>query len=151
MHEWEEFLDTTTEQVLETMFYTGVLGLADALAEEPRVLAEVGFSGSHSGSIVVSTPVSTADILTAAMLGVDTSEVPEGQGPAVVGELANVLCGAILSQAEPSGRFVIAPPKVSRLAEPIMMQGVIAQRAFSIENGDLTVGLALEQTVSDAK
>lgn len=143
MPELADMLGSLAEQVLETMFYTAVLGPASE-TEGSRLAAVVTFTGSRTGTVVVSAPESTAKALTADFLGIDLESVPEGHVPTVLGELANVLCGAMLARIDPAGGFVISPPSVSGQDESLLAaEDMAVWRTFELEKGDLTVGLTM--------
>ena len=145
MPEASAVLESITEQVLETMFFSAVLGPGEPLPEAPGLTALVSFSGARCGVLGVSGDNATATALAANFLGVGGDEVPPGQDPAVLGELANVLCGAILGHAEPEGRFTIDPPQVSNTAESATaLRHTQFQRSFETTEGVLTVGMTIQ-------
>jgi hypothetical protein len=141
MTDTEQVLDTVVNEVLEGMFFSAVLGPGTE-SEGPRMTASVSFSGSHSGALEVSALESTVTALACSFLGVMEGEMPEGQAPAMLGEMANVLCGAILGRVEPEGRFQIAPPEVGTSQEPL--PGAERQdgtrQVFELAEGWLAVG-----------
>lgn len=140
----EAAVETITEQVLETMFFSAVLGPAEPPTEVLSLTALVSFTGARSGVLGVSGDCATTTNLAANFLGVPGDEVPPGQGPAVLGELANVLCGAILGHAEPEGRFTIEPPLVSSAPDSAAtLNHTQIQRTFETSEGCLTVGLTI--------
>ncbi|SPE31139.1 hypothetical protein SBA3_1750014 [Candidatus Sulfopaludibacter sp. SbA3] len=144
MLETATVLDSIAEQVLETMFFSAVLGPAEEPVDVPRLTALVSFSGSHAGLLGVSGDAATANALAANFLGVAGDEVPPGQEPAVLGELANVLCGAVLGHAEPEGRFTIYPPQISDTEECVaILHKTQIQRNFETTEGCLTIGLTI--------
>ncbi len=143
MSELTDLLDSATEEVLETMFYTGAFGPGTE-GGGPYLSAGVSFRGSRNGTLDVAAPEATATALAAAFLGETPESVPPEQVPAVIGELANVLCGVVLGRVEDGGQFVIAPPNVSRLDLEALARNLEVRRVFELEEGTLSVGLTID-------
>ena len=143
MSELEDLLGIATEEVIETMFYSAVFGPGTEAAEGPYLSAEVTFTGSRSGALEVSAPQSTATVLAAAFLGENADSVADTQVPAIIGELANVMCGVVLGRLEQGGQFAIAPPQVSRMEGPAASHRGV-RRVFEIEEGTVSIGLTLD-------
>ena len=138
-----ELLGSATEEVLETMFYTGAFGPGTE-GGGTYLSAGVSFRGSRNGALDVAAPESTALALAAAFLGETVESVPPEQVPTVIGELANVLCGVILGRVEEGGQFVIAPPHVSRQDMAELVRNLEVRRVFELEEGTLSVGLTID-------
>jgi len=144
MSELEDLLSSAAEEVLETMFYSGVFGPGTE-GGGPYLSAGVSFRGSRSGALDVAAPEATATALAASFLGETAESVPAEQVPAVIGELANVLCGVVLGRVEEGGQFVIAPPKVSRTEAGVQpARNLEIRRVFELEEGTLSVGLTID-------
>src|SRR5580704_18496649 len=76
------------------------------------------FAGSPRGSFgaVLSQPLAIA--LATDFLGLeDASALEIGQAEAIVGELSNIICGAVLSELEASFNFDISSPRVAAVSE----------------------------------
>jgi CheY-specific phosphatase CheX len=136
-------LTQVAEDVLENMFFSGVMGEMEGEAGGERLSARVTFSGSSAGELGVSAPPSTVALLAAGFLGAEDDNVTEVQARAVVGELANVLCGAVLGRLNPTGHFAISPPEVSHAEGASAVRGMELQRRFELMEGDLAVGLTV--------
>jgi len=134
----DELLDSVVSDVLETMFFSGVFG-PGTQTDGPHLAARVSFTGSHQGALEVAATEATARALAGSFLGVMEDEVPEGQAPALLGEMANVLCGAVLGRMEPQGRFLIAPPEAASGEDP---GGV--KHVFELAEGWLSVSWRVE-------
>ena len=143
MSELNSLLDQTTEDVLENMFFSGIMGEMQEEAGGERLFATVAFSGSSGGRLSVSAPASTAAVLAAGFVGEEDGSVSDSQVRAVVGELANVLCGAVLGRMNPAGHFVISAPEVSDTECEGAVRDMEIQRHFEIVEGDLAVGLSV--------
>lgn len=112
--ECEGVLAEAASEVLETMYFTGVLGLA----EDPDVdrggwpSVRLAFSGPHSGSFGVRAPGEVARTLASNFLGVDEKEISEQQMGEVLCELANIICGATLVRLAGDARFSLTHPEI---------------------------------------
>lgn len=134
-------LTEAAEEVLENMFFSGVMGEMPGQPEGPRLCATVAFAGSADGELTVSAPTSTVAALAAGFLGAEDDSVAEAQSRSVVGELANVLCGVVLGHMYPKGSFVISPPKITDAASGLGATEL--QKWFELVEGDLAVGLTV--------
>ncbi|MEI9973605.1 MAG: chemotaxis protein CheX [Ignavibacteriota bacterium] len=143
MSEFEDVLSSATEEVLETMFYTGAFGPGTE-GEGPYFSAGVSFKGSHNGVLDVAVPEITAMSLAASFLGETIDSVPAEQVPTVIGELANVLCGVVLGKIAEGGEFVIAPPEIARKDLAALARNLAARQVFELEEGTLSVGLTID-------
>lgn len=133
MTDTDQVLETVVNEVLETMFFSAVFG-PGVETEGQRMTARVAFTGSRSGALEVEALETTVTALACSFLGVMEEELPEGQAPAMLGEMANVLCGAVLGRVEPEGRFLISPPEVGVAAET-----PASRQVFELAEGWLAV------------
>ncbi len=108
----EAVLRGSVADVLEKMFFVRSLGeeTGNAAAREEEVLVHVGFEGDPSGSLSLSVPGATARSISADFLGVEEEELCRRQIGEVVCELANMICGSVLSRVESSATFRLATP-----------------------------------------
>lgn len=137
------FLESTTE-VLETMFFTTV---TPEPPEEPAhefVAAELTFRGSPSGRFGIRIPTVTARPMTANFLGLQESEVSPSQIEEVTCELTNIICGSVLSRVEANGRFELLHPEISPVAWDWRQSEEAFGCTFSLDEGSLTVWVAIE-------
>jgi CheY-specific phosphatase CheX len=138
-------LTAAAEEVLENMFFSGVMGEMEDTKNEPdgeRLCATVTFAGSRSGELTVSAASATVAVMAAGFLGEDET-VADLQAQSVVGELANVLCGAVLGHMEPKGSFAISPPIVTNTEGASPVYGMELHKRFELMEGDLAVGLTV--------
>jgi CheY-specific phosphatase CheX len=133
-------LTEATEEVLENMFFSGVMGEMEEAGDGDRLCATVAFAGSIAGELTVSAAPATIAILAAGFLGAEDDSVADTQARSVVGELANVLCGVMLGHMDPKGSFVISPPEISD-ADGVGEMGL--HKRFELMEGDLAVGLTV--------
>jgi CheY-specific phosphatase CheX len=146
MADLSTLLAEAAEEVLENMFFSGVMGEMEDMGSEPdgeRLCASVTFAGSSVGELTVSATPSTLAVLAAGFLGAEDETVADAQMKSVVGELANVLCGAVLGHMNPKGSFVISPPEITEAGGANSFREMELQRRFELMEGDLTVGLTV--------
>src|SRR5579871_766723 len=96
---WDKALSESTVDVLEKMFFTVPVEAEDAGCDpEPALSARLRFRGSPSGALVMHISALSARSLASNFFGVDPDEISAAQIEEVVGELANMLCGCLLSR-----------------------------------------------------
>jgi CheY-specific phosphatase CheX len=138
------FLESASE-VLETMFFTGV---ADENGEEhgqSLLSAELAFHGNPSGQFGVRMPDSTGRLIAASFLGLDESEISERQVADVVCELSNMFCGSVLSRIEEGARFELTHPEIDPANSDWHQRSNAVGYTFGIEEGSVTLWIALEE------
>lgn len=143
MSDLNQLLEKAAEDVLENMFYSGIMGEMEGEPEGERLCATVRFEGTREGELTVSALPSTLAVLAAGFLGADDDNVPDAQVQSVAGELANVLCGAVLGHMEPHGQFRISPPSVCEAQGGSAMRDMDLRKRFELMEGDLAVGLTV--------
>jgi CheY-specific phosphatase CheX len=142
MPDLSSLLTAAAEEVLENMFFSGVMGEMEDESEGERLCATVTFAGSSLGELTVSASPSTLAVLAAGFLGEDETAA-DSEVRSVVGELANVLCGVVLGRMDPKGNFVISPPTVTDTDGMVPVCGMGLHKRFELMEGDLTVGLTV--------
>jgi len=110
-------IEASAAEVLETMFFTPVLDEPEPASATPAVLcASLTFAGDPPGILQIDIAEAAARNLAADFLGSDASEVSAERAQEVACELANMLCGSILSRVEPNAHFDLSSPEpVDRL------------------------------------
>jgi CheY-specific phosphatase CheX len=110
--EYKEALTRVSGEVLETMFFSEVV---PAECEHSwlvsAVAVQVCFDGTHWGDMWLAVGEEAVPELASAFLGLDPSEASEMERAQVMLELANILCGAILSSLWPESSLQLEPPK----------------------------------------
>jgi CheY-specific phosphatase CheX len=149
-NEIQTALASAVEEVLETMCFTTVLASSVHPPEEdggaPAITAELRFHGSPSGGFRMGVPMKLARVVGAGFLGREQMEVSDSQAEEVVCELANMICGSVLSRLESKATFQITHPELA-LPEPAAgLAGAGANRWFDLGDGILTVSLELQET-----
>jgi CheY-specific phosphatase CheX len=110
----EEPLVTAAAQVLETMFFSVVEeGPARPVETHEMVAgAQVRFLGAHGGWLQVVLPESVIRSMTCSFMGAGVTEETEERSTQVLGEFANMVCGATLSRLEPREIFRLETPRL---------------------------------------
>jgi len=146
-------LASAVEEVLETMCFAGVLASAEGSAPpeadgvEPALAAELRFQGNPSGGFRVGASMRLARVVGAGFLGREEMEVTDTQAGEVVCELANMICGSVLSRLESEAAFQISHPELTPPGQGASCAVAAASRWFDLGDGILTVSLELQQTV----
>jgi CheY-specific phosphatase CheX len=99
--------------VLEKMFFAETMG--ELAATEPagqEITVELDFEGEPSGALLLRLTSQTARQIAADFLGIDECGITETQTFEVVRELANMVCGSILSRVESAAAFRLAPARI---------------------------------------
>jgi hypothetical protein len=138
-------LDSCSEQVLETMFFTPVLDRAapeDGFGRE-RVAVNLVFRGKPSGAFEVDVDPGAARALAAGFLGIEEAEVVDAQVDQVLAEFTNMTCGSALSSLGRVEYFNLDTPETTRYSEYAPhVDGV--RRAFLVDHGTLSVCLRVD-------
>lgn len=139
-----EILSSAAQQVLETMFFTSVTGERETPAEEPAVGARVSFHGAPSGTLGLRLSAGAARTMAGNFLGAeDEGDLTEAEVSEVVRELANMICGAVLSKLESDSTFDIRAPEALG-SEESAAEGA-TWRSFYLDDGALTMFLSFDQ------
>ena len=126
-----------TREVLETMFFSEAEPVACGHTED-CIAARVRFTGNASGELTVMLSPELARSLSAAFLAEEDDEVTAEQRGQVSCELANIICGAILSRLHPSSRVALGVPEA---AAPDY--GEALHQCFATPEGVLAVTLRM--------
>jgi len=103
-------------EVLETMFFTSILDSEDAAGVPPgapMLFSRLNFSGVPSGVFEIGIAQDAAHALAGAFLGEEEQEVSEAKTGEVVCELANILCGSVLSRIARGAIFELSRPEIT--------------------------------------
>jgi len=122
---------------METMFFSFVLG--DGLAPpEPSMSARLDFHGEPSGSFGVAVAIDSSRQIAAGFLAQEADEISQNQIEDVVCELANMICGSVLSRLESDRAFELGHPELAPF--PLAPE---RWYSFELDNGILGVWLTL--------
>ena len=139
-----EALSAAATDVLETMFFSPVMGelAPDAAPPEPAIAARLRFTGGRSGAFALRVSAVAAETIAANFLGEETEHPAPGQVSDVICELANMMCGAVLSRMDKEAHFDLAPPEPVDPLETAAREAV--SRAFDIGAGIVAVFLEVD-------
>lgn len=139
-----EAMSAAAADVLETMFFSPVMGEAasDASCSEPVLMARLKFSGGRSGSFTIRVSARAAATIAANFLGEETDDPEPAQVRDVVCEMANMICGSVLSRLDREAHFDLQHPElVEACGEPAL--GSVCS-LFEIEGGQVALCLQLD-------
>lgn len=138
-----QLLEAATAEVLETMFFAAATGEPTIWPSSPGACAAaaVRFSGTHNGMLTIRVPEEAARTMAAGFLGVDAdASLTPGRITEVVCEMANMICGAMLSHMDPDGDVRLdppAPPETGAVPPDGAVEAVVA-----VDEGPVAVNLA---------
>lgn len=115
----ESYLLDSTAEVLESMCFatieqqfSGTQYLSFSSAQrELSVGRYLYFRGPFSGWFGVRTSLDAARLIAANLLGEDEEDVREEQANEAIGEIANMICGAMLAKIEGKQPFKLSSPE----------------------------------------
>lgn len=94
------------------MFFIRSVETGQESAPEPEIVAHLTFKGEPSGSLTLSVAAGAARSVAADFLGEEEPALSEQQIGEVVCELANMICGSVLSRVESAITFQLATPRI---------------------------------------
>jgi CheY-specific phosphatase CheX len=146
-------LRQSLEDVLEKMFFIRFLGEAadECSPQEGELMVHLTFEGEPSGSLTLRIPQEAARSISADFLGAEECELTPQQVGEVVCELANMICGSVLSRVESAATFHLAPPRLVEAGDGFDdtagMPESSALHSVAVGGGNLTVLLKTESPV----
>ena len=141
--EAERELSAALCEVLETMFFASIEertagGVGNRGGD--RVGASVAFHGACEGSLAISLDRAAVEALAAGFFGEAADTQVGDQYESVMGELANMVCGAMLSKLDRKAIFCLeAPVALTAGGDP---RGWI-EKDFALEEGLLHLAFSL--------
>jgi CheY-specific phosphatase CheX len=127
------------------MFFIDVLGeVAEPPPQAETVTVQVNFEGDPSGYFQMRIARPAANAVAADFLGEDLESLTIRQSTDVTLELANMICGAVLSRVESRAAFRLASPEV--VADDTVQRKSGEQTRCTVDtgNGALTVAIQME-------
>ena len=125
------FIAPSCEDVLDAMYFTSVLNITSAPLQSPGpndYSFSLHFKGDLKGQFGVSCHPDTARTLAANFLGEEEDALAPIDTAEVIGELANMLCGSILSRTGCSNTFALSHPN-PEIETPTPLEGPDVLRA----------------------
>ncbi len=147
--ETQTVLLSAVEVVLETACCAGVFESreqAPAAGGEASITVLVSFDGRPSGEFSLHVPETVALQLAAGFLGLDDCDVSAAQAAEVACELANMICGAVLSNLCASATFHMSHPLLAQKEERGADCAAIC-RWFDLGGGSLTACLRFREAL----
>jgi CheY-specific phosphatase CheX len=143
---FQQVLRSSVDEVLEKMFFVEALGESPDSSpggEKPQaeVAVQVGFLGDPPGSLTLRVTSAAARPIAADFLGCDEDSVSDRQMEEVVCELANMICGSLLSRVESATTFHLAAPQIVPPTEFPATGRATSFCAVDLSNGTLTVAV----------
>ena len=135
-----------TTSTVESMCFTAVLNEALPDPATFAFAADVPFSGDANGLVRVELTADAAACVASGFLGTDQEETDEATARTVLLELANMICGCMLSLHNPSGSFAIGSPETTAPSHSIDADAVCA---FELETGVIRVSFAGKAVCED--
>ena len=128
---FQRALHDSVREVLEKMFFVEALDEPPGETDSPDggLAVELTFEGSPSGALTLRVSIAAARQIAADFLGQDESGLSPAQVGEVVCELANMICGSVLSRVESTATFHLAPPRLLLAEEWRLPQEPANQRA----------------------
>jgi two-component system chemotaxis response regulator CheY len=126
-------------RVLETMCYTCVIDSADAALDQEKTPLGVSvcFSGSLNGEFELWVSAPVASSLAISSLGIKDDANASENCKAMLSELANMMCGAALSELYPEGEFRLSSPGSIEAVTP----GIETGQHIECDDGCIWVSL----------
>lgn len=141
-----ELLATSAEKALETMFFTSLIQPPDCVSTIPPdcIWVRVPFACELPGCLQLGVEPRAARAFAANFMGIDFDEPSEEQVEQTVCELANVICGSLLSKLESQHGFQILPPELIRENPgPALESAANDVLRFHCEDGAVIASLSL--------
>ncbi len=142
----EVMLEAATSDTLETMCFFGVLGpLEEMPVGGEWISARLTFQGDANGVFHSMLDLPAAMAIAANFLGEEAEDVSRSRMEAVVCELANMICGSVLSAYKKDGNFELSSPELTSAEAAQPDQAV--RRVFELESGSIALAMDLRPTV----
>jgi len=135
-------LAQSTCSVLEMMcsLATSPAGLSEESRARLRCV-QVGFTGPVCGRMLIAADEGVAEMLAPAFLMLGGDQAAPDAAPAVLAEIANIVCGAMVTGLQPDGLFSISSP--SPLASLPRTDECLAEVGIDCGCGSLVVQLQI--------
>jgi CheY-specific phosphatase CheX len=144
----ERALTECTEEVLEQMFFAQPV--EEPVPQDPpqsgdsgHLAVDVGFIGDPSGRLLLRISKPAARSIAADFLAEDEAVLSDQQVGEVICELANIICGSVLTRVESQTSFRLGSPRLLfQFSEPEMRP--VAVRSLDLWNGNITIAMTTE-------
>jgi CheY-specific phosphatase CheX len=141
-------LAESVREVLEKMFFVDLAEPAGSAGPRPEgIAAELTFEGDPPGSFRLDLDLAAAASTAADFLGQDTAALENSQIEEVVCELANMICGSVLSRLESSATFRLSKPEIASAPESAPLAVLESNFRTNLGEGALQAEIRLERPV----
>jgi CheY-specific phosphatase CheX len=136
-------------EVFDAMYFTSVLGVvsAESVLDVPpetngALTFGLRFAGNISGRFGLQVEHAAARTLAANFLGETDSDISSSEVSEVIGELTNMLCGAVMSRLEGENSFALSHPEPG--ASMPTGAGDMLVSMLETESGIITIWILIE-------
>ena len=148
---FRQALRDSVDEVLEKMFFAETLGEASGPDEAgdlraDTITVELTFEGEPSGSMCLRLTADSAREVAADFLGMEGAETSSDQISEVVRELANMICGSVLSRVESAATFRLGVPRIVPCCEQCAEGPWNTCYRVQLSHGRLTVNIGTGPT-----
>jgi hypothetical protein len=134
-----EVVEASVGQIFQAMYFSEAEYCGAGSIETSVLETEIRFTGDLTGEFRVAVSETLAGQMTADFLAIEPKESSREQVEAVVGEFANIACGATMSAWMPSARFHYSVPaplrhtsRAADIAHCFSISGEAADLGFEI-------------------
>jgi CheY-specific phosphatase CheX len=142
---FESALRESTVEVLERMFFICDEGAPAPENDnaKPEIGVRLDFEGSPPGWLALRIGKRAARSIAADFLGEDEEALTDRQAEEMACELANMICGSVLSHTESDATFRLSSPLVMPLTDWVEPQDAAVHRV-ALADGALTIFMKAE-------
>ena len=139
----ESILTESCAEVLETMCFASILGDEGSKmnVDTDCIYSQLSFKGVRCGEFGISAPAVTSNSLAAAFLGLDEDSVTQTQSEQVLCELANMICGAVLSRMDHDAIFELSYPEIITCPAAREEMPKAATKNLQMDSGSVALSL----------
>jgi CheY-specific phosphatase CheX len=136
-------LSSAVADVLERMFFLeGLSEVSEPPPEAETVSVYLSFDGNPPGCFQMHLARAAASAIAADFLGLDRESLTDQQSTDVTLELANMICGAVLSRIESNGAFRLGAPQIA--ADKAGLHEPKEETRYTVETGSGTLTAAIQ-------
>ena len=136
-------LAAAVADVLESMFFIEAIEETSEKEATASVTVEIPFNGDPAGRFQMRLAQGAAQCIAADFLGENAESLSERQSADVALELANMICGAVLSRLESSACFRLDSPHL--VPRGLALDSRTTRFTVETGNGTLTAAIRLER------
>ncbi len=141
----QQALGTSLEEVLEKMFFAGPAEDSAEASSPVGFSAQVAFQGSAEGRLRLRVSAAAARDMASDFLAAPAESLSESRVSEVVCEMANMLCGSVLSRAGAEGTYHLGEPRPGFSAAP--ETPAAASCTMNVGSGTVTAELDFTETI----